>query len=441
MSVRNQLTVLTAAICAIWSTVATAQAPPASLFDAIRKGQIDVVRDFLSKGGDANAPIPNAPILNATPLRVAVVGAREDIALMLLDAGADFERSGVELGSPAAHGLTRVVERLAEENPSLSLDELGLANATTFGYFDVAKKLLDQPGANRPDWRPGSQRLVVDALGAHDDVARLLLDRGAPATAAILHSAARSSSPGMVRHVLALGARDAPQRDNASRPGPFDGFTAVDFARWSYNNGRPRQKELAQLKLGELVRGGAAPGGARDPKVAMAVDADIALGRIAVVNDKLTTAAKYGLFDDVQAILRQGAVKDAAVLRAATVEALLSDADDVARLLLDAGADPSGGPLHFAAQGSSPGMVRHLLALGADPNELLNGYTPAHYWWRQDPSKPEVGRQSGGDHLVLQELIAAGADVCWLVPHMDELDFGASILWNSASHCWPEQGN
>ena len=86
-------------------------------------------------------------------------------------------------------------------------------------------------------------------------------------------------------------------------------------------------------------------------------------------------------------------------------------------------------------------MVRHLLALGADPNELLNGYTPAHYWWRQDPSKPEVGRQSGGDHLVLQELIAAGADVCWLVPHMDELDFGASILWNSASHCWPEQGN
>lgn len=95
--------------------------------------------------------------------------------------------------------------------------------------------------------------------------------------------------------------------------------------------------------------------------------------------------------------------------------AVISDDLDYIRLLLDAGADPDAivpvlsqqGPLHFAVTNGSADAIRLLLDAGADPNladEL--GFTPLLYAVSgQEIGNPEVAIE------IARLLLAAGADV------------------------------
>jgi ankyrin repeat protein len=83
------------------------------------------------------------------------------------------------------------------------------------------------------------------------------------------------------------------------------------------------------------------------------------------------------------------------------------DAPEAARLLVDAGADPSARstndfwvlPIHSAAAGGHPEIVELLLAAGADPNaRQLHGWTPLH------------AAAQNGDMRSLDALLAAGAN-------------------------------
>ncbi len=409
----------------------SAIAQPA-LYDDIRRGRLSSVEQYLASGGSPNAAIPGASSPNVTLLRVAILGYREDIALKLLSAGADIEASGVDLKNAAETGLTRVVEFLARRYPSASAQELGLGAAVTFGYYDVVQILVKRKG----EWTTGADHLVINALGKYDDIARLLLDNGAQPQPGDLREAILSSSPGMVRHLLSLGAdplvrfRDSPGRPTRSQ---FDGFDAADFALWTYK--QSEERETSMVKLGELVRAGVIHEG--DSARQFAKDGSLAIEQTGDPAARLRLAAKWGFADVVKQMLADKVVTDPNILRTAALDALRSRADDVARLLFESGASVNGGPLHVAVRVSSPGMVRLLIALGADPNERLNGYTPAQYWWRQDPSKPAEGPKEGWSRGVLQELIAAGADVCWLKDYARDLQFSTAVLWFSASQCWP----
>jgi hypothetical protein len=114
-------------------------------------------------------------------------------------------------------------------------------------------------------------------------------------------------------------------------------------------------------------------------------------------------------------------------MREAVVAALLSNHDDIARILLEYGAPVNGGALHAAANASSAGLVRYLLRNGASATERVDGKTPVE-WWLENNSSSDPG-------YVLHELIVGGADVCWLRERGLQ-GFEASILRNSAPDCW-----
>jgi hypothetical protein len=177
----------------------------------------------------------------------------------------------------------------------------------------------------------------------------------------------------------------------------------------------------------------------------LAVDGDARLAQITDPSERLFRAAEWGFYDTVRTVLDAREVRDRALLTEAMTLAIGAGWEDVARLLLERGAPPGGGPLHTAAKGSSPGLVRQLLELRADPNEFVNGYTAAQYWWQDNPAAPDTGPRprAGGDRLVLYELIVHGAEVCWLGEHREKMaelnPFSLTILLNTASECWPEQ--
>lgn len=85
--------------------------------------------------------------------------------------------------------------------------------------------------------------------------------------------------------------------------------------------------------------------------------------------------------------------------------AAFGGASATAELLLERGADPDGGALHFAAGGARLALVRLLLEAGADVNrrDPATGRTPLH---------AAIGAGPGGEAPeVVRVLIAAGADV------------------------------
>lgn len=408
------------------------------LYDAIRNGRSDLVEIFLAAGGDPNLRIDDSPMGETTLLKIAVFGYREEIALMLVGAGAGLDGSGIDIENVSVAGMDELLAFLLEaEAAPVSAERLGLDRAALHGHYDAVALLLEYASRHDLDWGSLRSNAVNRALAAgFDDIARLLLQDGGRPTAAELRQAVRFSSPGMVSYMLSLGADPAePYQDPLAgiRRVSQDGFTAIDYAWSEYREATGVGRLVAAFKIHELLSAGAM---LDDPDgVSAARDGAAELGRMADRTERLTSAVDWGFHDEVGRLTESGEVGDPAILKEAAIRAIGTNWDDIARLLLSAGAEPGGGLLHAAAARSSPGMVESILMLDADPNEEWNGYTPAQYWWHQDPSRPEQ-RRSGGRPEVLQRLIAAGADVCWLTEHLDEIGLSANILWTSAPECW-----
>lgn len=437
----------TVVVLGMVSGACTPPEPDARLYDAIRTGQVQRVRAYLADGGDPNGVIEDSPLGAATPLKVAVYGQREDIAVALLNAGARMDLAGIELSDVSAAGMSEALSvLLARKGMPASLDETKRAidASVSFGYYDATAVLLGHLA--RLD--AVSQDALWDAMNlaigrGYDDIARLLLENGGPASAAALQAAGLRSSPGMVHHLLSLGADPLePYRDPLAhiRPEGRNGYTSIDFAWEAYQKGAPFERQIARFKMHELLVAGASSN--RFDATSLAIDGRSQLSRITDSAEELRRAAHWGYYDIVRTILSERSVRDPMVLTESTVLAIDARWDDIARLLLEAGAPPQGGALHMAVRRSSPGLVRYLLELGADPNEKVAGYTAAEYWWKEDPGAPESGPRGGGNTQVLYELIAHGAQVCWLGAHREELaqySLSLSTLLNTASECWPEE--
>lgn len=121
------------------------QAQPADpLYEAIRYGRMDFVRDYLERGGDPNAPISDAEGNLLLPLDVALYPRREDIALLLLEAGADFEEGTADLRLVASEGMPRALALLFSQAPERLERAAGTASGerdyvlqVTTGYYQV----------------------------------------------------------------------------------------------------------------------------------------------------------------------------------------------------------------------------------------------------------------------------------------------------------------
>jgi ankyrin repeat protein len=144
-----------------------------------------------------------------------------------------------------------------------------------------------------------------------------------------------------------------------------------------------------------------------------------------LVDTGLVRAADNGYYDVVENYLRFSKIADypwQAEFGRAVVAAMIAGYDDVARLLLEAGAK-SDDALHVAARFSSPGIVRRVIENGADPAGILAPAvdsiverTPLDFALRRfrdeadyyARTEPPFGRSRDAEYVVF-ELLRSGA--------------------------------
>jgi len=343
------------------------------------------------------------------------------------------------LTQAASKGLTRFLEFAIRENPDYFSDPVvgakrqGLLQSAFYGYFQNVDLLLrfslelEDPFAVE---KLGEAANVALAQGYADIGRRLIEFTGAPYFGA-LSVASYASSPGIVHELNDLGA----ELDERYHSEGATYFTPLDLAVRRYDEGRSSSDvEIAGLVIWELLEAG---GGESERATLLADSSRLELESIIVADPQraLMEAARLGYYDIVYSLARSERLPDdvLASFSAATRSALQSNHDDIARLLLQVSGTPGEGLLHAAARYSSPGMVRYLISLGADPMAVFEGKVPLESWLE----RVEVNGGSSRSSL-LHELIVGGAEPCWLTDYEDVINIAAFVLRNSATKCWQD---
>jgi uncharacterized protein len=302
------------AILACGDTAAVYAADPASLIDAARNADAAALRTLIRQGADVNAAAADG----TTALHWASYRDNLDMADALIRAGAKVDAANdlgaTPLWTASMNGSPAMVKRLlqagAHPNLALLLGETPLMIASRSGNADVVTQLLDK-GANVNARGPRGQTALMWAVAEqHPDVVKVLLSHGADIRA-------RSDALSQVMAVPPHGKLEY------NRSIPFGGETALMFA----------------ARVGDVA------------------SATILLAAGANVND----ADAWGV--------------------SAMVLAAHSGFTGMVEFLLDKGADANAvGPgftaLHEAIMRRDEKMVAALLAHGANPNTPLTTWTP-----------------------------------------------------------------
>jgi ankyrin repeat protein len=327
---------------------------------AANSGNVDAMRRLLAEEPSRS----RAGYFYTPPIHFAVREGHSEIVRMLLDAGADSEWNGhygsslIDLARERGHdGVAVLLEearaRRGRTPPSETREDHPIHVAAQAGNIRRVRELLnaDPSLVHRGD-RSGGTPLHRAVAGSSRQVIELLLDRGADIHA--IHGAGLGSSAGFADCDV----------------------QAIDMAIWGGFGRKPRPpawKILAScLKYLLWTRYRTS-----HPKPHDIDTARLLLSRGATYD--LTIASALGDLDRVKAMLD----KDPNQIRLARpngrralTTAVEFGHDDIARLLLERGADPTlpelnanrGGALHAAARAGNRELVELLLAHGADPN-------------------------------------------------------------------------
>ena len=154
-----------------------------AFFNAVKDGKVDKVQDMLSS---------NSRLLNivtrdgATPLYVAAQEGRDQIAELLLAAGADPNKAArgdsTPLMSAAAQGYTRIVKMLisagAYINKADHMKWTAFVFAVRYGHVQTVKLLIDAGADINHRILNGAQPITIAMMKGHDEIVKLLLDSG-----------------------------------------------------------------------------------------------------------------------------------------------------------------------------------------------------------------------------------------------------------------------
>jgi beta-lactamase regulating signal transducer with metallopeptidase domain len=156
------------------------------LFDAVRSGDTETVRELLALGANANAALPG----DGSPLIEAARHGRMDLVQMLLTAGADpnlaVRGDGAPLIQASLSGNLDIVRLLVERGANVEIfvpgDETPLINAAQAGSLPIVTYLVERGAdVNRAVPANGATRSPMSEArrNGHGDVVNYLKSRGA----------------------------------------------------------------------------------------------------------------------------------------------------------------------------------------------------------------------------------------------------------------------
>jgi uncharacterized protein len=325
-------------------------------FSAAESGDIASLRDQLTSGADPNEP----DMFGFTPLQRAVQFDRAEMALLLLNAGADVNVAT----KPNKRGIVA--------------GQTSLMTAAGSGLADMVGLLLDHGADPNLRYEDGYNALLLAAYGEHTYAARLLITAGAEVG---LAEAAALREIRLVRQLLADGA-DVCET----------GVTALSWAAI-----------MGEVEIASLL-----------------VDAGVS----ANAGDKwgncpLHHAAMERRVEIMRFLLARGADPNAADARGASpLLASISpsrDCLDAVRVLLDSGADIDAAsnagytPLILASLFGQTDVVLALLEGGANPNAFTDADEAAKDGI--DSASALMLAAVNGHTEIVKELLRFGADV------------------------------
>ena len=365
----------------------TAQSADHPIHRAAALGEIDAVQAFL----DADATLVNrGSHRGVTPLHCAVLGGGDQMVSLLLDRGANIHaRSPDDLQAVdvAIWGQRRPS---VNENMVRLLVSCGatydLTIAAALGDLAGVRHMLDDDPSRISETRPNGRRPLSAAVEfGRDDIARLLLERGAnprwePAEA--VHSASGLGNFAMVKLLLDHGADPNEDIDSTDTPTAFaatpeiralleahgGNLGAYDTSWIEHDDDRLRQ--MAAGPPDEFRIGAAFTMSADRPELlARLLGAGLRMPAVHTScqgyltrPDALRTLLAHGMSPDQMNWQHQTLLHHAAT----------QDTTDCAAILLDAGAtitarddEYRSTPLAWAARANKPPMVEFLLSRGA----------------------------------------------------------------------------
>ena len=345
-------------LCGAWVVSLGANGADLRLVDAAKSKDWEAVGVLLRQQPDVNT----AQADGATALHWAAYWNEHDTLERLIGAGANVNSENdygatplwVACANRHAEIVARLLEAGANSNAGLRSGETLLMRCAHTGDAAAVRALLTH-GADVHGREPsrGQTALMWAVVNRHPDVTRVLLEHGATVDA-------RATA---VRQLRGTGERSTTSPSGATY---FDagGFTPLLFA------------------------------------------------------------ARHGAVDSARLLLDAGAnVNDtAADGNSVLVVAAMSGHDQLGEFLLEHGSDPAASgagytALHAAVLRSQPGLVRALLAKGANPNARLSRGTPVPRWTyqfvftlREKGATPFMLAAKYLEPGMLRILAAAGAD-------------------------------
>lgn len=376
-----------------------------------------------------------------TPLFDPCFTGRLDVVDKLLANGAAAAQADVDAWQPihaaASSGHTAIVERLVAAGVSPAArggpwQSTPLHLAVASGHAELSARLLasaecDPAVTTRSGWTP----LHLAAQEGHDAIVRALVATGRASIDAAtdndwtaLHVAANHGHESTVRTLLELGARQDARAKN-------------DWATEEERNKRPAERRWQNLDwtplhvavaagheavVRSLREGGADPDAANDASHTPLMLA-IAAGKEGLVRALLAAGRPH----DLERRDARG--------RTALQQTLVDDRFELARLLIEAGADVNAvtddrSVLTAAVVAGNEARVAFLLQQGADPHVALSdGRTPLHLACaagnlplvrrlvgaRADPNRPDAAGRTPLHRAAASGAATAADVVAWIV--------------------------
>jgi ankyrin repeat protein len=362
----------------------TAQPADHPIHKASALGELDTIRALLD--GDP-ALLHLGSRRGLTPLHCAALGGSRSAVNFLLDRGANIHARNPGDLEPIDFTITGEHPRVNEDAARLLISKgatYDLTVASALGDIAAVRQMLDDGPARIRETRPHGRRPLSAAIEfGHDDIVRLLLERGANPRwdepdaphGTSVHAASRMGNLAMVKLLLEHDADPNEEIDSASSPMVFAASAEIRAVLEAYG-GEPMLNDEDFVK-----RIAADPGNSERIGFTFAMNADRPemLARLLAAGLRMpavhTSCQGYLLNPNaLRILLAHGLSPDQMNWQHQTLlhHAATRDSTECAAILLDAGAtitarddEYRSTPLAWAARVNKPAMVEFLLSRGA----------------------------------------------------------------------------